>query len=192
MLIKGGIMKMQIILDSDTISGLFPILTKPNKSFRFSQMQINIKNNVLQMVALNDCIIGIYERPLGDGEYSKDCSFVVPLQNFGKAQFFKEHKVFFIGTDDYNHFKFWTNGFTTNFETETFVFPKWEHLLLTDGEKLSSYLVFNPKFLQIAEKFLGDGYYKAPMTKKYHNQVQWDFVENDIKKTVVLMPIVIC
>ena len=94
-------MQMQIKLDSDAIKGLFPILSKPNKDFRFSQMQINIKNNVLQMVALNNCIIGIYERPLGEG------------------------------------------------------------------------------------------YYKVPMTKKYHSQVQWDFVENGIKKTVVLMPMVL-
>lgn len=79
---------MQIKLDSDAIRGLFPILAKPNKDFRFSQMQINIKNNVLQ----------------------------------------------------------------------------------------------------IAENFLGEGYYQVPMTKQYHSQVQWDFVENGIKKTIVLMP----
>ena len=184
-------MQMQIKLDSDAISGLFPILSKPNKDFKFSQMQINIKNNVLQIVALNKCIIGIYERPLGEGEYSKDCSFVVPLQNFGKAKFFKDHVFFFIGTDDYKHFKFWADGDIFEFDKETFVFPKWEQLLITNGEKVSSYLVFKPKFLKIAEDFLGEGYYKVPMTKKYHSQVQWDFVENGIKKTIVLMPMVI-
>ena len=36
-----------------------------------------------------------------------------------------------------------------------------------------------------------EGYYKVPMTKKYNSQVQWDFVENGIKKTIVLMPMVI-
>lgn len=184
-------MQMQIKLDSDAIRGLFPILAKPNKDFRFSQMQINIKNNVLQIVALNKCIIGIYERPLGEGEYSNDCSFVVPLQNFGNAKFFKDYNLFFIGTDDYKHFKFWANGDIFEFDKETFVFPKWEQLLITNGEKVSSYLVFKPKFLQIAEDFLGKGYYKVPMTKKYNSQVQWDFVENGIKKTVVLMPMVI-
>ena len=130
-------MQMPIKLDSDAISGLFPILAKPNKDFRFSQMQINIKNNVLQIVALNKCIIGIYERPLGEGEYSKDCSFVVPLQNFGKAKFFKDHVFFFIGTDDYKHFKFWADGDIFEFDKENFVFPKWEQLLIKKGEKVS-------------------------------------------------------
>lgn len=182
-------MKMQIKLDSDAVSGLFPILAKPNQSLAFSQMQINIKNNTLQMVALSKVMIGIYERPLGEGEYSDDCSFCVPLHKFGNAKFFKNYNILFIVTDDYKNFKFWANGDISDFKKETFKFPKWDFLLVTDGGPLSAYRVFNPKLLEIAQDFLEDGYYKTPMAKKSCSQVQWDYVKNNIKKTVVLMPL---
>lgn len=178
---------MKITLDNDEVVSLYSCLGKDRGDL--DKMQIKIRNGRLQLVATNGQILGVFERLLRANEAGKDCSFLLPLKDFGKPSFFKK-KVLTL-TSDGSTCTLSVGACNFVFEMKKGNFPNWEKILIKDGEPLQTYRVFNPDYLKIVSDFVPVAYKAtAPLTSKVgYGAVMWTEETNMYKKIVMLMPL---
>lgn len=179
---------MKIYLDNEIIETLYKFLAKGRGDM--DKMQVNIKDGVLKLVATNGQILGVFERKVRINEETENCSFLMPLQEFGKVSIFKR-KVLTLTSDDGRTGTLSFGQCKFDFEMQKGHYPNWTGILIKEGKPLQEYRVFEPEYLDLVSQFVPTAYCsQIPMIdQNKYGPAMWTEETNMYKKIVLLSPL---